>query len=78
MIAWRRPGDKPLFQPIMVRLVTYLCVTQPQWVKHELFVFNPDFENVNKSNENPSYIKDNIAFILHWPSDAQNIWCCDL
>ena len=33
IMAWRRPGDKPLFEPMMVNLVTHICVTQPQWVK---------------------------------------------
>ena len=29
--AWRRPGDKPLSEPMMVSLLTHVCVTQPQW-----------------------------------------------
>ena len=33
MMAWRRPGDKPSSEPIMVRLLTHVCVTRPQWVK---------------------------------------------
>ena len=33
MMAWRRPGDKPLSEPMMVSLLTYICVTRPQWVK---------------------------------------------
>ena len=32
IMAWRRPGDKTLSEPIMVRLLTHLCITQPQWV----------------------------------------------
>ena len=31
-MAWRRPGDKPLSEPMMVRLPTHICVTRPQWV----------------------------------------------
>ena len=31
-IAWCRPGDKPLSEPMMVRLPTHICVTRPQWV----------------------------------------------
>ena len=34
MMAWRRSGDKPLSEPVMVRLPTYICVTRPQWVKY--------------------------------------------
>ena len=33
IMAWRRPGDKPLSEPMMVRLPMHICVTQPQWVK---------------------------------------------
>ena len=32
IMAWRRPGDKPLSEPMMVSLMTRICVTQPQWV----------------------------------------------
>ena len=32
IMAWRRPGDKPLSEPIMFRLPTHICVTRPQWV----------------------------------------------
>ena len=31
-MAWRRPGDKPLSEPMMVCLLTHICVTRPQWV----------------------------------------------
>ena len=32
IIAWRRPGDKPLSEPMMDSLLTHICVTRPQWV----------------------------------------------
>ena len=32
IMAWRRPGAKPLSKPMMVILVTHICVTRPQWV----------------------------------------------
>ena len=32
IMAWRRPGDKPLSEPMMARLPTHICVTRPQWV----------------------------------------------
>ena len=34
-MAWRRPGDKPLSEPMMVSLLTHICVTRPQWVKSQ-------------------------------------------
>ena len=33
IMAWRRPGDKPLSEPMMVVLPTHICVTRPHWVK---------------------------------------------
>ena len=33
IMAWCRPGDKPLSEPVMVSLLMHICVTQPQWVK---------------------------------------------
>ena len=33
-MAWRRPGDKPLSEPMLVSLLTHICVTRPQWVNH--------------------------------------------
>ena len=33
IMAWRRPGDTPLSEPTMVRSLTHICVTRPQWVK---------------------------------------------
>ena len=35
LIDWCRPGDKPLSEPLMVRLLMHECITWPQWV-------NPD------------------------------------
>ena len=31
IMAWRRPGDKPLSEPMMVSLLTHIYVTRPQW-----------------------------------------------
>ena len=32
IMAWRRPGGKPLSELMMVSLLTHICVTRPQWV----------------------------------------------
>ena len=32
IMAWRRSGDKPLSEPMMVRSPTHICVSRPQWV----------------------------------------------
>ena len=35
IMAWRRPGDKPLSEPMVDSLLTHICVTRPQWVNTE-------------------------------------------
>ena len=35
-MAWRRSGDKPLSEPMLVSLPTHICVTWPQWVNCRL------------------------------------------
>ena len=32
IMAWRRPGDKPLSEPMMVSLLMHIWVARPQWV----------------------------------------------
>ena len=32
IMAWRRPGDRPLPELMMVSLLTHICITRPQWV----------------------------------------------
>ena len=33
IMAWRRPGDKPLSETMIVSFLTHICVTRLQWVK---------------------------------------------
>ena len=33
IMAWRRPGKRPLSEPTMVRLLTHIWVTRLQWIK---------------------------------------------
>ena len=42
IIAWRRSGDKPLSELIMINLLTYICVTRPQWawLRHQMETFS--------------------------------------
>ena len=42
IMAWRRPGDKPLSEPMMVSLLTHICVTRRQWVKEPIQMFYDD------------------------------------
>ena len=40
IMVWRRPGHKPLSEPVMVRLLTHIYVTRPQRVKYITCSFN--------------------------------------
>ena len=40
IMAWRRSGDKPLFEPMMVSLLTQICVTRPQWVNPVMYTWS--------------------------------------
>ena len=33
IMAWRRLGDKPLSEPMMVSSLTHICLARPQWLK---------------------------------------------
>ena len=35
IMAWRRPGGKPLSEAMMVSLLMHICITRPQWVNYE-------------------------------------------
>ena len=39
IMAWRRSGDKPLPEPMVVRILTHICVTRPQWVKMMMYCY---------------------------------------
>ena len=34
IMAWRRPGDRPLSAQMMASLPTHICATRPQWVNN--------------------------------------------
>ena len=43
MMAWRRSGDKPLSEPMMVILLMRICVSRSQWVNGKLKMNNFNF-----------------------------------
>ena len=52
IMSWHQPGDKPLSEPMMVRLPTHICVTRPQWIKvlsikiYQCLKFNKHISNM--------------------------------
>ena len=49
IMAWRRLGAKPLSEPMMVSLLTHICITRPQWVKAEYI------SNLDLTTESPYF-----------------------
>ena len=47
IMAWRQPGYKPLSEPMMVRLPTYICVTRPQWIKRFINIWYDMWGNIS-------------------------------
>ena len=56
IMAWRRPGDKPLSEPMMVNLPTHICVTRPQWVKAVWW----------RQSKGKWLIKEGCCDTIHW------------
>ena len=38
IMDWRRPGDKPLSEAMLVSLLTHKCATRPQWVNIDIII----------------------------------------
>ena len=45
IMAWRRPGNQPFSEPMMVSLLTHICVTRPQWVRADARVLLQSAKN---------------------------------
>ena len=56
IMAWRRLGDKPLSEPMIVSLLTHICVTRPQWVKVSRKVSSSEHERIILHSKLRSYI----------------------
>ena len=48
IMAWRRIGDKPLSEPMMLSLLTHIRVTRPQWDKQLTSMINIYLLDENK------------------------------
>ena len=59
IMAWRWPGNKPLCEPMMIILLTHICVTRSQWV------------NTLKSKQSGCYFADNILKCIFL---TENFW----
>ena len=73
IMAWRRPGDKPLCEPMMVSSLTHICVTRPQWVKsyYSVCIGSKCYTLWNSENVQQGKICRNWSSL--WPCD--DMWC---
>ena len=67
IMAWRRPGDKPLSEPMMVGLPTHICVNRSQWIKAMA-------AGTLKAGERKYAVNWRISFNMQWKS-AQILIC---
>ena len=63
--AWRRLGDKPLYEPMVVRLPTHICVTRPQWVNE-----------IPRKQSTTFLFKFIVAYMVAWSTLVQIMTCC--
>ena len=64
IMAWCRPGDKSLSEPMMVRLPTRKSITRPQWV------------NTMRMRQNGCLIQISLKFVLKCPiNNKQHVVC---
>ena len=47
IMAWRRPGGKPLSEAMLVILLMHICVTRPQWVNADVSTITHMSSTVN-------------------------------
>ena len=64
--AWRRPGDKPLFQSMMFSSLTHICVTLPEWVN--------EVDDKKRERTTPIYVTQELG---HANSPCIITWIID-
>ena len=65
IMSWRRPGDKPLSEPIMVSLPMHIRVIRPQWVKTLMQIQYKYIRDMNaKLNKNLRSENDSPANVM--------------
>ena len=70
IMAWRRTGDKPLSEPMMISLSTHICVTQPQLVKGDC---GPSYNDLTRNTSD--YIDGSVKDCSISSALAMEIQC---
>ena len=73
IMACRRPGDKPLSEPMMVRLLTQICVARPQLVNTKVSECLKYWSHVNKkvTIEYKTHNYEKCKFFKKWSQWAK-------
>ena len=66
LMVGRRQGDKPLSDPMVVNLLTHICVSRPQWVKCYWHLHNISSNSVFQANF-PRMVFYILYFSFRWP-----------
>ena len=66
IMAWRRPGDEPLSEPMAVSLLTHICITRPQWVKwYYCCIWPVSYKHLQK-NWQPYFGQSQYSRLVHY------------
>ena len=65
ILAWHIPGNMPLSEPMVVNLLTHICVTRPQWLNryHTCYSNGTDRRKITRATG---------VYCEHF---AENWWC---
>ena len=74
IMAWRRSGDKPLSEPMMVSLPTHICVTRPQWVKSLTNEGTNEFKKCFTVSESPDPLSVDLAGCAEFVAGRRHRW----
>ena len=73
IMAWRRPGDKPLSEPMVVSLLTHICATRPPCTFYCRFV-TMDKPSANLQHHENSFGEPELAKCIDTPTCRSSLW----
>ena len=71
IMAWHRPGDKPLSESVMFSLLAHICVRRPQWVKCSV-VLNIEWPFAGEKNFARDFLFTNQSTDAGWLRICEN------
>ena len=75
IMAWRRSGDESLSEPMMVSLLTHICVTRPQWINVVIRLEREVIIHISRGNWVECYIwyTEAAPGSRHWSTLAKDV-----